>query len=169
MFSSYFFPKKFGFWSIILQNRTKHHANFLAKSSYSPFWILALKNLKWASRDFMRIINSAFWTELNMTLKILVLCISSLQSSWHFVFWILWETKHPLNNLFFWSKRIYVHKLKWAMVRYVLVPYGLCYHSSVSWPMDRTVSIKDPMHELSPCSSFFCKIICLNKTSFFFA
>jgi hypothetical protein len=31
MFSSPFHPKIFGFWSIILQNRTKHHAKFLAK------------------------------------------------------------------------------------------------------------------------------------------
>ena len=35
----------------------------------------------------MRIINSAFWVELNVTLKILVFYILSLQSSWHFTFW----------------------------------------------------------------------------------
>jgi hypothetical protein len=37
----------------------------------------------------MRIINSAFWVELNVTLKILVFYILSLQSSWHFTFWIV--------------------------------------------------------------------------------
>ena len=33
-----------------------------------------------------------------MTLKILAFYISSLQSSWHFAFWILWRTKYPLNT-----------------------------------------------------------------------
>jgi hypothetical protein len=36
-----FHLKNFRFWYIILQNRTKYHTNFLAKSIYSPFWILA--------------------------------------------------------------------------------------------------------------------------------
>jgi hypothetical protein len=31
VFSSPFHPKNFGFWSIILQYETKHHAKFLAK------------------------------------------------------------------------------------------------------------------------------------------
>ena len=31
VFSSYFFSKFFEFWSIILQNETKHHVKFLAK------------------------------------------------------------------------------------------------------------------------------------------
>jgi hypothetical protein len=38
VFSSLFFPKNFGFWPIILQNGTKHHAKFLAKRY--PFSIL---------------------------------------------------------------------------------------------------------------------------------
>jgi hypothetical protein len=38
VFSSPFHPKKFGFSPIILQNRTKHHAKFLAKRY--PFSIL---------------------------------------------------------------------------------------------------------------------------------
>jgi hypothetical protein len=79
--------------------------NFWQKRSYSPFCILASrgkkkKTPKWASRGFMTTVNSTFWMKLDMTLKILVFCISSLQSSWHFVFWILWGTKHPLCFLF---------------------------------------------------------------------
>jgi hypothetical protein len=35
--------------------------------------------------------------KLNMTLKILPFYILSLKSSWHFAFWILWGTKHPLD------------------------------------------------------------------------
>jgi hypothetical protein len=38
VFSSPFHPKNFEFWPIILQNRTKHHAKFLAKRY--PFSIL---------------------------------------------------------------------------------------------------------------------------------
>jgi hypothetical protein len=38
MFSSPFHLKNFGFWPIILQNGTKHHAKFLAKRY--PFSIL---------------------------------------------------------------------------------------------------------------------------------
>jgi hypothetical protein len=38
VFSSSFHPKNFGFWPIILQNGTKHHAKFLAKRY--PFSIL---------------------------------------------------------------------------------------------------------------------------------
>jgi len=41
VFSSPFFQKKIEFWSIILQNGTKHHAIFWKKGGYSPFWILA--------------------------------------------------------------------------------------------------------------------------------
>jgi hypothetical protein len=40
--------------------------------------------------------NLAFWMELNTLIKILVFCISSFQSSWYFVFCILWETKRNL-------------------------------------------------------------------------
>jgi len=35
----------------------------------------------------MRAINSAFFMELNITLKILAFCIPSFQSSWHFAFY----------------------------------------------------------------------------------
>jgi hypothetical protein len=38
VFSSPFYPKKFGFWPIILLNVTKHHVRFLAKRY--PFSIL---------------------------------------------------------------------------------------------------------------------------------
>jgi hypothetical protein len=31
VFSFPFYPKNFGFWPIILQNETKHHAKFLVK------------------------------------------------------------------------------------------------------------------------------------------
>jgi len=44
-----FFPKKIGFWFIILQNGTNTIQNFWQKGSYSSFWILASrgqKNLK---------------------------------------------------------------------------------------------------------------------------
>jgi hypothetical protein len=34
--------------------------------------------------------------ELNTLMKILTFCISSFQSSWHFAFCSLWETKHGL-------------------------------------------------------------------------
>ena len=44
-----FLLKNFGFWFIILYNKTKYHANFLTKGGNSLFWILA-----------MRIINCAF-------------------------------------------------------------------------------------------------------------
>jgi hypothetical protein len=50
VFSSPFHPKNFGFWPIILQNGTKHHANFLAKGY--PFSILdfGLKRSKKAKK-----------------------------------------------------------------------------------------------------------------------
>jgi len=51
----------------------------------------------------MRAINYAFWIELNMTLKILTFCISSLQNSWHFVFWILVT---PLTSPILFSQSI---------------------------------------------------------------
>jgi hypothetical protein len=44
--SSLFHPKFFGFWPIILQNGTKHHAKFLTKSIHSSFWILASRGQK---------------------------------------------------------------------------------------------------------------------------
>jgi hypothetical protein len=62
---------------------------FWQKSGYSLFWILASRgqnNPKEPHEALMRVINSAFWMELNMTLKILVVCILLFQSSWHFVF-----------------------------------------------------------------------------------
>ena len=56
---------------------------FWYKGGYSSFWILASrdqKNPKEPPKALMRAINSAFLMELNMTLKILVFCISSFQS-----------------------------------------------------------------------------------------
>jgi len=44
------------------------------------------KKPKRASRGQMRAINSAFWMELNIILKILVFCIPSFQSSWFLYF-----------------------------------------------------------------------------------
>jgi hypothetical protein len=88
VFSSPFHPKKFGFWSIILQNGTKHHANFLAKMY--PFSILdfGLKRQKKSQKDLTHLMKIlAFWMELNTLMKILAFCISSLQSSWHFAFY----------------------------------------------------------------------------------
>jgi hypothetical protein len=76
--------------------------NIWQKGGYSPFWILASrgqKTQKEPQEALMRTINSASWMELNMTLKILAICISSLQSSWHFAFYILWGTKHPICHI----------------------------------------------------------------------
>jgi hypothetical protein len=42
--------------------------------------------------------NLTFWMELNTLVKILVFCVSSFQSSWHFIFCISWETKHSLRK-----------------------------------------------------------------------
>jgi len=85
-----------------LQNGTKYHANFLAKKVvilHFGFWPQEKKKTKKEPQEaLMRAINSAFWMELNMTLKILAFYISSLQSSWHFAFWILWGTKDPLSQ-----------------------------------------------------------------------
>jgi hypothetical protein len=79
VFSSPFHPKNFRFWSIILQNGTKHRANFLAKRY--PFSILdfGLKRLKKAKKSFMK--NLAFWMELNTPIKNLAFYILSFQSS----------------------------------------------------------------------------------------
>jgi hypothetical protein len=47
VFSFPFHPKFFGFWSIILQNGTKHHAFFFWKKGiHSLFWILASRRKK---------------------------------------------------------------------------------------------------------------------------
>jgi len=81
-----FFLKFFlGIGTLFCKMKLNTMQNFWQKGSYSPFWI-GLKRQK----------NSAFWMKVNMTLKILAFCISSLQSSWHFGFWILWGTKHPI-------------------------------------------------------------------------
>jgi hypothetical protein len=90
VFSSSFHPKNFEFLSIILQNRTKHHAKFLAKRY--PFTILdfGLKRAKKAKKNQkvlthpMKIL--AFWMELNTPMKILAFYILLFQSSWHFAF-----------------------------------------------------------------------------------
>jgi hypothetical protein len=84
----HFTQKKFGCWPIILQNRTKHHAKFLAKRY--PFSILDFghKRPKKKSQKALThpMKNLAFWMELNTPMKILAFCISSFQSSWHFAF-----------------------------------------------------------------------------------
>jgi hypothetical protein len=49
VFSSPFHPKFFGFWSIILQNGTKHHIKFFGKKAsilYFGFWPQEAKKLK---------------------------------------------------------------------------------------------------------------------------
>jgi hypothetical protein len=46
VFSSPFHPKNFGFWSTILQNGTKHHANFLAKRYQFSILDFGAKKLK---------------------------------------------------------------------------------------------------------------------------
>jgi hypothetical protein len=74
-----------------LQNRTKHHAKFLAKRY--PFFILdfGLKRQKKKSQKAKKALthlmkNLVFWMKLNTPMKILAFCISSFQSSWHFAF-----------------------------------------------------------------------------------
>jgi hypothetical protein len=90
VFSSPFYLKIFGFWPIILQNGTKHHAKFLAKRY--PFFILdfGIKRQKKKSKSQKALThpmkNLAFWMELNTPMKILAFCILSFQSSWHFAF-----------------------------------------------------------------------------------
>jgi hypothetical protein len=102
MFSSPFHPKIFGFWSIILQNRTKHHAKFLAKRY--PFSVLDFglkRSKKPKSQKVLTHLmkNLAFWMELNTHMKILVFCILSFQSSCYFAFCIPWGTKHNLSRI----------------------------------------------------------------------
>jgi hypothetical protein len=48
VFSFPFHLKNFGFWLIILQNRTKHHAKFFTKRY--PFFILASREKKKAKK-----------------------------------------------------------------------------------------------------------------------
>jgi hypothetical protein len=78
--SSPFHPKNFGFWPIILQNGTKHHAKFLAKRY--PFSILdfGLKRPKKSQKAITHPMkNLPFWMELNTPMKILAFCISSFK------------------------------------------------------------------------------------------
>jgi hypothetical protein len=51
VFSSHFIQKNFGFWSIILQNRTKHHAKFLAKRYLFFILDFGLKRQKKKSKE----------------------------------------------------------------------------------------------------------------------
>jgi hypothetical protein len=85
VFSSPFYPKKFGFWSIILQNGTKHHANFLAKRypfSILDFGLKRPKKKPKSQKAFTHPMkNLAFWMELRTLMKILAFYISSFQSS----------------------------------------------------------------------------------------
>ena len=76
MFSSPYILKSFGFWFIILQNRTKHHAKGWL------FFILDFslerqkkKRPKEPQETLTRALNSAFFMELNMIRKF-----------WYFVF-----------------------------------------------------------------------------------
>jgi hypothetical protein len=46
VFSFPFYPKIFGFWPSILQNGTKHHANFLAKRYPSSILDFGLERQK---------------------------------------------------------------------------------------------------------------------------
>jgi hypothetical protein len=93
VFSFLFHPKKFGFWPIILQNGTKHHAKFFGKKIsilHFGFWPQeAKKKAKRQKALTHPIKNLAFWMELNTPIKILAFYISSFQSSWHFAFCIL--------------------------------------------------------------------------------
>jgi hypothetical protein len=52
--------------------------NFWQKGIHSLFWIFVSRSQKMK--------NLTFWMELNTPMKILVFCISSFQSSWHFAF-----------------------------------------------------------------------------------
>jgi hypothetical protein len=74
----YFFPKKLGFGSSFCKNFGKNmvilHFRFWPQEKKK-------KTQKEPQEVPMRIINSVFWMELKMTLKIFVFCISSLQSS----------------------------------------------------------------------------------------
>jgi hypothetical protein len=83
----HFTQKKFGFWPIILQNETKHHAKFFDKKIsilHFGFWPQeAKKSQKALTHPIKKL---AFWMELNTQMKILAFCISSIQSSWHFAF-----------------------------------------------------------------------------------
>jgi len=65
-----------------LQNGIKYHIKFLTKSDYFLF-ILILRGKKTQKKPQVLIwaINSIFWMELNMTLKILVFYILSLEST----------------------------------------------------------------------------------------
>jgi len=97
------FQKKLGFGSSFCIMELNTMQVFWQKGGYSPFWILASRGQKRSKRASRgphegRAINSAFWMELNITLKILAFCIPSFQSSWHFAFCILWGTKHLLSK-----------------------------------------------------------------------
>jgi hypothetical protein len=63
--------------------------NFWQKGIHSLFWIFVSRSQKMpksqkALTHLMK--NLTFWMELNTPMKILVFCISSFQSSWHFAF-----------------------------------------------------------------------------------
>jgi hypothetical protein len=86
----YFIRKKFRFWSIILQNGTKHHAKFLAKRYPFSIFDFGLKRQKKKAKkpksshpphEKFSILDGT-----KHTMKILAFCISSFQSSWHFAF-----------------------------------------------------------------------------------
>jgi len=79
VFSSPFHPKVFGFWLIILQNGTKHHAKILTKRYSFSILDFGLKRKKKPKNPHIPIKILAFWMELNT--KKLAFCISSFQSS----------------------------------------------------------------------------------------
>ena len=63
------------------------------------FGLKRAKNPKESQEALMREINSTFWMELNITIKILAFYILSFQNSWYFTFLHFMGTKHPLNQL----------------------------------------------------------------------
>jgi hypothetical protein len=70
----------------------KNMQNFWQKVSilYFGFWPQEAKKKPKSQKALTHPMkNLAFWMELNTPMKILAFCISSFQSSWHFVFCIL--------------------------------------------------------------------------------
>jgi hypothetical protein len=55
MFTSPFSPKKFGFWSNVLQNGTKHNAKILAKRWLFFILDFDLKRLKKSKKSLKRL------------------------------------------------------------------------------------------------------------------
>ena len=93
-FSSSFIIKFLGFSPSFCIIELNNMQKFWQKCDYSSFWILASrgqKNPKEPHEALMKTINSVFFMELNITLKILTFCISLFQSSWYFIFFAFYE------------------------------------------------------------------------------